>query len=140
MSYSMYGGAAAMLFVLGIGGYSAIDRTANYAPAKGSVFLIDRKCDMTETTSTAKGMPVSSRKYRDDCKTVDEWDTIKEKRSKVVSGTAVVKVAYVAPQDGTNRTSELRFDGRDDEFYELKAGDEIDVLVSKSDPNKIIQR
>jgi hypothetical protein len=32
---------------------------------------------------------------------------------------------------------ELRFDGRDDEFYRLRAGDQVDILVSNSDPTKI---
>ena len=29
------------------------------------------------------------------------------------------------------------FDGGDDEFYSLKAGDQIDILVANSDPTKI---
>ena len=51
----------------------------------------------------------------------------------------MIHVTYTAPQDGATHTAKLNFDGRDDEFYELNAGDEIDVLVSKSDPDKIIK-
>ena len=61
----------------------------------------------------------------------------KAKRDKTISGKAVVQVSYTAPQDGSSRTSELNFTSRDDEFYNLKAGDEIDILVSNSDPSKI---
>ena len=138
MSYSMYGGAAAVVFIAGVGAWSAMDRAANYAPAKATVYLIDRKCDMTETT-TVEGNVTSARAMNDDCSSVEEWETVREKRTKVVSGKAVVKVEYTAPQDGSSQTSELHFDGRDDEFYELKAGDEVDVLVSNGDPSQIIQ-
>jgi hypothetical protein len=48
-----------------------------------------------------------------------------------------VKVSYTAPQDGSSQTSELYFTSRDDEFYDLQAGDQIDVLVSNDDPSKI---
>ena len=54
-----------------------------------------------------------------------------------VAGKAVVKVSYTAPQDGSYRTGELSFDGRDDQFYKLKAGDELQILVSNEDPTKI---
>ena len=138
--YRLYGMVAAVLFVLGVGGYSAIGRVSNYKPAKASVFLIDRNCDIIETTKTAGGMPTSSRVYNDDCNSIDAWDAAKAKRDKSISGKAVVKVSYTAPQDGSSRTSELVFSSRDDEFYALKAGDEIDVLVSNADPDKIIKR
>jgi hypothetical protein len=136
MGYSMYGMAVAMVFVAGVGAYSAIERGAAYKPAKASVATIDRTCDFVETTYEGKKAK-SARGYSDACNSTDEWATIREKRNKKVSGRAVVHVTYTAPQDGSYRTSELRFDGRDDEFYQLKAGDEIDVLVSNSDPSKI---
>ena len=60
------------------------------------------------------------------------------KRSKDVDGKAVVKVSYTAPQDGSYRTAELKFDGRDDQFYKLKAGDELPILVSNDDPGRIV--
>ena len=61
------------------------------------------------------------------------------KRKMDVDGKAVVKVTYTAPQDGSYQTSQLRYDGRDDAFYKLKAGDQIDILVSNDDPAKIIE-
>ena len=137
--YRLYGMGAAMLFVLGVGGYSAMSRVSNYKPATASVFLIDRNCDIVETTKTGSGMPTSSRVYNDDCNSIDAWDAAKAKRDKTISGKAVVKVSYTAPQDGSSRTSELEFSSRDDEFYALKAGDEIRVLVSNADPDKIIK-
>lgn len=136
MGYSMYGMAAAMVFVAGVGAYSAIERGASYKSAKASVYLIDRKCDIVETTTTTDGKK-TARGYNDDCKSIAAWESAKAKRDKTISGKAVIKVSYTAPQDGSYRTSELSFTSRDDEFYELKAGDEIDVLVSNSDPSKI---
>lgn len=54
-------------------------------------------------------------------------------------GKAIVKVSYTAPQDGSYQTSQLEFTGRDEEFYKLKAGDQIDILVSNEDRTKIIK-
>jgi hypothetical protein len=136
MSYSLYGMTAAFVFVAGVGAYSAIERSANYQPAKGSVTTIDRTCNFVETTYDGTKAK-SARGYTDSCNSTDEWASVRKKRNKTVSGKAVVHVGYTAPQDGSYRMSELRFDGRDDEFYELKAGDEIEILVSKSDPSKI---
>lgn len=135
--YRLYGMAAAILFVLGAAGFSAVNRVSNYKPAKGSVYLIDRKCDIVETTTTPDGRK-SARGLTDDCKSAEEaWNKAKAKRDKTISGKAVVQVSYTAPQDGSSRTSELKFTSRDDEFYDLKAGDEIDILVSNTDPTKI---
>lgn len=135
--YRLYGMGAGMLFVLGVMGYWAMDRTANFKPAKASVFMIDRKCDIVETMKTSDGRTKKSRIYNDECKSIEAWDDAKAKRDKSISAKAVVHVSYTAPQDGSQRTSELRFTARDDEFYDLKAGDEIGILVSNSDPDKI---
>jgi hypothetical protein len=136
MSYSMYGAAAAVVLVAGVGAYSAMDRAANYKPAKASVYLIDRKCDIVAKTTGADGKK-STEIYNDDCNSIAAWDNAKAKRDKSISGKAVVKVSYTAPQDGSYHTSELSFTSRDDEFYDLKAGDEIELLVSNSDPSKV---
>ena len=136
MFYSLRGAVAMIVVVGGIGAYSAIDRSMNYQQARASVVMIDRLCDMTETTTETDGTTIA-RGMRDSCSTVDEWETVREKRTKTVSGTATVHVSYIAPQDGSQQTAELTFSGRDDEFYELNAGDEIDVLVSNDDPSRI---
>lgn len=133
----LYGMVAAILFVLGAAGWTAIERSSNWKPAKAAVFLIDRKCDIVETTKTASGQTLSARKYNDDCKSIDDWEVAKAKHDKTISAKATVKVSYTAPQDGSYQTAELSFTSRDDEFYDLKAGDEINILVSNSDPTKI---
>lgn len=137
MSYSLYGRGAALLFVLGAGAYTAIDRNANYKPAKASVYLIDRKCEIIETRTNLDDKK-TSRTYNGDCKSVDEWDSARAKRDKTIVGKAVVHVSYTAPQDGSSHTAELRYDSKDDEFFDLKAGDEVDVLVRNDDPNQVI--
>lgn len=48
-----------------------------------------------------------------------------------------MKVSYTALQDGSYQISQLEFTGRDEEF--LKAGDQIDILVSNEDKTKIIK-
>lgn len=134
----MYGAVTAVVFIAGMSACSAMQRSANYAPAKAAVSYIDRTCNFIETTYEGKRAK-SARGYTDSCNSTDEWASIREKRNKKVSGKAVVHLIYTAPQDGSSRTSELRFDGGDDEFYELKAGDEVDILVSNSDPSKVIK-
>ena len=103
---------------------------------KATVTTIDRSCDFVETTYEGK-KAMSARGYTDSCNSTDEWATVREKRSKTVSGRATVHVSYVAPVDGAEHTGEFNLTGRDDAFYEVKAGDEIDILVSKSDPARI---
>ena len=134
--YRIYGVAAGAIFIAGATAYSAADRSMNYKPAKASVFLIDRTCDIVETTTGPDGKK-SSRTYNDECKSIDAWEKASASRDKDIAGNATVKVSYTAPQDGSYQTSELRFTSRDDEFYDLKAGDQIDVLVSNDDPSKI---
>ena len=134
MSYSGYGALGAIGFVVLAGGYNMVDRGMNYSAAKATVFRIDRECGFTRYYEGGKQEFV-----RDDCNSTDEFRDISSagKRGKDVDGTAVVKVSYTAPQDGSSRTSELKFTGRDDEFYKLKAGDEVAILVSDEDPAQI---
>src|ERR671912_500982 len=138
MSYSGYGALAAIGFVAVMGGVSMADRGMNYAAAKASVFRIDRTCNFTRTVTEADGKEVATG-IEQDCSATEEFREIagQKKRTIDVAGKAVVKVSYTAPQDGSYRTSELRFDGRDDQFYKLKAGDELPILVSNEDPTKI---
>ena len=136
--YRLYGVLAAVVFIIGMAGYNAIDRASNYKPAKATVYEIDRKCDIVETTTSSDGKK-SSRTYNGECKSIDAWQTAAAKRDHSISGTATIKVSYTAPQDGSSQTSELHFTSRDDEFYDLHAGDEVAVLVSNSDPSKIVK-
>ena len=136
--YRLYGMLAAVVFIIGMAGYRAIDRASNYKPAKATVYEIDRKCDIVETTTSSDGKK-SSRTYNGECKSIDAWQTAAAKRDHSISGTATIKVSYTAPQDGSSQTSELHFTSRDDEFYDLHAGDEVAVLVSNSDPSKIVK-
>lgn len=137
MSNSIYGMAAAIVFVAGVGACSVIDRGSNYQPAKASVFLIDRSCNFIET-GYEDGKKVA-RGVTDSCNSTDEWASVRKKRDKVVSGKAVVHLSYTAPQDGSAQTGKLNFDGRDDEFYELKAGDELQILVRNDDPARFVK-
>src|SRR5438445_1071465 len=121
----LYGMLVGMLFVLGLAGYSAMDRTTNYKPDKATVTTIDRTCDYVETTRDPSTNKVeSARGLTDSCSATDEWEKQRDeirKTGKRFAGDAVVHVSYTAPQDGSYRTADLRFTGRDDEFYDLQA-------------------
>ena len=105
---------------------------------KATVTTIDRTCDFIETEFEGK-KAVSARGYTDSCSSTDEWAKVSEKRNKTVAGRATIHVSYVAPADGSEHIGEFKITGRDDAFYEVKAGDQIEILVSKSDPTKIRQ-
>jgi len=127
----------AFVAIAAIGGYGAANRSSNYPPATASVFKIDRECDFTETTTDSSGSK-TARGLSDACDFTGDWDKVRTERSKKISGRATVYVQYVAPQDGQSHTAERKFTGRDDEFYEIKAGDQLKVLVRNDDPDKAI--
>ena len=115
-------------------------------PAKATVTTIDRKCEIIETITRevddprASGHKLKAQEMNSstgDCDLVEEWAEVRAKRSKKVAGTAHVHIAYQAPQDGSYHVATLSFTGRDDEFYALRAGDSVDILVAKDDPAKI---
>ena len=118
------------------------------APATATVLTIDRECKIIESTRREVDDPRGSgtkidaaemRSLKGECKSVGEWEEVRKKRKKTVDGTAAVHVEYQAPQDGSFHTATLNFTGRDDEFYELNAGDTVPILVAKDDP-KVIRK
>ena len=135
--YRLYGMVAAVILIAGMAARSAVDRAAHWKSAKAAVFMIERKCDIVETTKTSDGRTISARKYNDDCNSIDDWQKAKAKHDKSISAKATVKVSYTAPQDNSSQTSQLEFTSKDDEFYDLKSGDVVDILVSNEDPTKI---
>ena len=135
--YRIYGMGAAMVGLAVIGAYHSMERAANWQPARAEVSYIDRKCTIIRTTYDENYKAQEKQTFTDFCNSIDEWEKVRAKRNKTVDGTAVVHLSYTAPQGGQPETAELTFDGRDDEFYNLKAGDQMDILVSNSDPRKI---
>lgn len=109
----------------------------NAKATKATVTYIDRSCKIVVTKYDEDYKPTDRAVVADSCNSIDEWDKVRAKRNKVVDGTAVIHLSYMVPQTGQPGTGELKFDGRDDEFYQLKAGDEIDILVSDGDPTRI---
>lgn len=57
------------------------------------------------------------------------------KRQIDIDGTADVSIYYSAPRDGSFHTGTLRFGGRDDQFYLLKAGDPLPIRVDTENPS-----
>ncbi|WP_205481277.1 hypothetical protein [Sphingomonas arenae] len=118
---------------------------ANGVPTEATVATIDHTCEIIEKVSrevkdprggggTIEATEQSSRKG--ECKSVGEWKEVRSKRNKQVEGTADVHVTYRAP-DGSFQTGTVTYTGRDDEFYELKAGDPLKIMVDAEDPKRI---
>ena len=114
--------------------------------AKATVTSIDRKCDIVETKREEVDDPRATghklnaenkRTYSGACSDVDEWEEVREKRSKKVSGEATVYVMYTR-EDGKTGTGQLHFTGRDDEFYRLHVDDSVDVLVDPGNPEHLL--
>lgn len=112
---------------------------------EATVATIDHTCEIIESVTrevkdprggggTIQAAEMSSKKG--ECKSVGEWKEVRAKRSKNVDGTADVHVTYTAP-DGSFQSGTVTFTGRDDEFYELKAGDRLDIKVDPQDPTRI---
>lgn len=112
----------------------------NSKPTMATIATIDRTCDFIETTTSPDGVK-SARGTTDSCNSTDEWDKVRDQirdhRHKKIAGKATLHLTYTAPQDGSYRTADLKFDGSDDEFYSLQAGDQVQILVSDKDPNVI---
>jgi hypothetical protein len=135
------------IFLAGLAGCAALSGCGvETVAAKATVSTIDRTCEIIETTTRevddprTKGAKLDAAEMETktgECKSVAEWDEVRTKRTKKVEGTALVHVDYIAPQDGRTHSATLEFDGRDDEFYELRAGDEIDIRIAKTDPTRI---
>ncbi len=115
-------------------------------PAQATVTTIDHKCEIIESVTRdiddprGSGAKIQAQELHTstgECKSVEEWADVRSKRTKNVNGTAAVHVDYQAPQDGSYHSATLIFTGSDDEFYELKAGDRIAIMVAKADPAKI---
>lgn len=112
-------------------------------PTVATVTTIDRTCSIVEKTKITgidgKELPGSGkevRTYKGDCNQVDDWEHVKAERSMTVDGSADINFVYLAP-DGKQHNGTLHFTGRDDEFYELKAGDELKIRVAKDDPTRV---
>ena len=118
---------------------------ASGVPTEATVSTIDHTCEIVERVSreiedprggggTIEAAEQTTRKG--ECKSVGEWKEVRAKRNKLVEGTADVHVSYRAP-DGSYQTGTLTYTGRDDEFYELKAGDTLPIKVDPENPKRI---
>jgi hypothetical protein len=134
--YWLYGMAGGAVLVAGIAAIGLADG-ASWSPAKASVSYIDRKCTIITTKFDGDYKATSQSSRTDDCNSIDEWEKVRKTRSKAVDGTAILHLSYTDPKTGQSESGELKFDGRDDEFYRINAGDEIAIEVSKDDPTRI---
>jgi len=133
MGYWIYGAGAAVAIVAAVSIGGSAD---TWRPVKATITTIDRKCQIIETKYDENYRAKESSTHTDDCNSVDEWEKVKAKHDRTIVGSAVVHLDYT-PQNGQEQMGELSFTPRDDEFFDLKAGDEVKILISKTDPAKI---
>lgn len=134
MSYYLYGLGAVVVIGVAV---SISGSSGDWQPVKATISTIDRKCQIIETKYDADYQRKESSTHTGDCNSVDEWEKVKTKHDNRIVGEAVVHVSYAAPKTGQEEMADLNFTPRDDEFFDLKGGDEIKILVSKSDPTKV---
>ena len=137
LMYRMYGAGAAMVFVACGTAYKAMDRAANWKSAMAEVSYIDRTCKIVTTTYDGDYKPTDRQTATENCNSIDEWAKAKRKHDTTVVGKAVVHLAYTAPQNGQPEVAELNLEPKDAEFYDLKAGDRIEILVSNKNPSEV---
>jgi hypothetical protein len=126
-------------FILGLGGTAALAAAlggcgSNSVAVKGEVTSIDRQCEFKPAVQHSYGETVTG-----DCDRGNFEAERKNYKNRVANlkGKARVKVSYVSPIDQEHRIGEIVFDGADDEFYALRRGDNILVLMDKGDPTRI---
>ena len=134
MSYYLYGVGAVVLVGVAVSIGGSAD---TWQPVTATISTIDRKCQIIETKYDADYKAKESSTHTGDCNSVEEWEKVKTKHDKRIVGNAVVHLDYTAPQNGQEQMGELRFTPQDDEFFDLKSGDQVKILVSKTDPAKI---
>ena len=67
----------------------------NAKETKATVVYIDRTCTIITTKYDENYKPTDHETRTDSCNSIAEWDKVREKRNKVVDGTAVVHVSYM---------------------------------------------
>lgn len=112
-------------------------------PVMATVTTIDRVCTIIEermnededTQKLTRDRKIQTQR-KGDCNEVEEWAEVKRSRSKDVDGTAEIHFVYKGP-DGKQHSGSLNYTGRDDEFYEVKAGDSLPIRVAADDPTRV---
>ena len=132
---------AASLIALG----ASLAGCGNGVRTEATVATIDHNCEIIESVTRevkdprGGGGPIEAQEMKSkkgECKSVGEWKEVRSKRNKLVDGTADVHVTYRAP-DGSFQTGTVTYTGQEDEFYELKAGDPLPIMVDAENPRRI---
>lgn len=111
---------------------------SGWTSAEGRVLLIKRECTFNVTeTNTLTGKRKHSVE-EDSCSATDEFAEMRndKDRKRNIAGEARVSVEYKGA-DGSTEVAAFEVTGRDDAFYELRKGDTVDLLVSKTDPQTV---
>lgn len=118
----------------------SVTACGNSVPATAMVTTIDRKCTIVEQayteSPTGNRTMGAKRNYEGECHEIDDWETVKKKRGMNLKGKAEVHLSYVGP-DGKSHTGTIKVDGRDAEFYDLKAGDSVQIMMDPDQPERI---
>lgn len=132
--------AVAMMMM---GAALALQGCGNSVPATAMVTTIDRTCTIVEKTKLTgvdgKELPGSGeeiRRYEGECHEIDDWDEVKRGRGMNLDGKAEIHLVYAGP-DGKQHNSSVRVTGQDSEFYDLKAGDSVEVRLNPDKPEQV---
>lgn len=126
--------------LLGLAPLLLLSGCSSGVPTVATITTIDRTCTIIEkaferdlTGEKVEGSEKEVRRYKGDCNEIDDWDTVKSERSQMVDGSADINFLYQGP-DGKQHNGTLTFTGQDEEFYDLKAGDPLNIRVAEDDP------
>ena len=143
MSYSGMGRLIAIGFVGIVSDYTFLERKLNNTAVEATVYNIERTCKYTQYFDDVDGnRVVLDSNVKRGCSSTFDFQRVASDyrhREKDLDGEAVVTVRYALPENTGYYLSDLKFTGRDDEFYTLHDGDKINILVSNDDPTKIRQ-
>lgn len=118
----------------------ALGACGNSKPATAMVTTIDRKCNIIEQSyeesSAGERKMGAKRSYEGECHEIDDWEKVKKKRGMNLKGHADIHLSYAGP-DGKSYTGKIRVTGRDSEFYDLKSGDSVKIMVDPDKPERI---
>ncbi len=104
---------------------------SNTTPVKATVLSIDRTC-----TFIAKD--AAKTETEEPCSTTPEFREFADKgkpNGNRLVGREVMHLSWTAPADGSMHYGDLKFTGRDDEFYTVNADDQIAIRIKKDDPS-----
>ena len=116
---------------------------SDYVTIDAEILRIERTCSFSITKTTTEPTGRTSREMSSDdsdCDSTPEFETVRttaKAQRKRVAGKGVATLEYTPPGASEPVTGEIKLDGGDDEFYDWRRHDHVQIMMSKSDPKRI---